>query len=504
MKNRAEPEQYAVYLRKSRADMDAEALGQGETLARHRRQLLELAERCGYEVAEIYQEIRSGDSIAARPEMLRLLSDVEKRRWAGVLCMDIDRLARGDSADQARIIRTFSLSDTLIITPSRVYDMSDDDDEDYADFGLFMARKEYRNIRRRMLRGRIASAKEGHFIGSTPPFGYDKARVEHGRGYTLVPNQESGAVRLMYSMCISGDGCTRIAERLDGLGISPRSGGRWSRASVADILKNPVYCGKIRWQYRRERKVISGGRVAKMRSVSGDYLYVQGLHSPLVSEEEFRLVQEQMSGRKRASVNLGKALRNPLAGLVFCGECSGLMQRVCGRGKARLACLNPDCGNVSSELSRVEGAVVSGLFEWLAVSVAPEFPRHCYHAVDVTEILRAGVEKMEKQRDRIYTLFEQGVYSTSEFQERLSSISNQLETAKAHLEELPGEPVPPPRFSLESNPVSVLEIYKKSSPEQKNALLKAVIRRIVYTKEKRCAKGSFRLEIFPVFPPENR
>lgn len=65
---------YAVYLRKSRADLDAEAMGQGE-------------------------------SIDARPKMKQILREVEQGRWAGVLCMDIDRLARGNSADQARAYR---------------------------------------------------------------------------------------------------------------------------------------------------------------------------------------------------------------------------------------------------------------------------------------------------------------------------------------------------------------------------------------------------------------
>ena len=36
---------YCAYLRKSRRDMELEALGQGETLARHEKQLTELAQR---------------------------------------------------------------------------------------------------------------------------------------------------------------------------------------------------------------------------------------------------------------------------------------------------------------------------------------------------------------------------------------------------------------------------------------------------------------------------
>ena len=51
---------YAIYLRKSRADIEAEKLGEGETLARHKKILTELAARKGLYVEKIYQEIVSG------------------------------------------------------------------------------------------------------------------------------------------------------------------------------------------------------------------------------------------------------------------------------------------------------------------------------------------------------------------------------------------------------------------------------------------------------------
>ena len=47
---------YAIYLRKSRADLEAEKLGEGETFARHRKILEELAARKGFYIGEIYEE----------------------------------------------------------------------------------------------------------------------------------------------------------------------------------------------------------------------------------------------------------------------------------------------------------------------------------------------------------------------------------------------------------------------------------------------------------------
>lgn len=56
---------YAIYLRKSRVDLEAEAHGEGDTLARHRKTLLALAAAQQLNVTHIYEEVVSGDTIAA-------------------------------------------------------------------------------------------------------------------------------------------------------------------------------------------------------------------------------------------------------------------------------------------------------------------------------------------------------------------------------------------------------------------------------------------------------
>ena len=109
--------QYCLYLRKSRADAEAEERGEGETLARHERALLELAKRLKLNITQIYREIVSGETIAARPVMQQLLSEVEQGMWAGVLVMEVERLARGDTVDQGLVAQTFKYSNTKIITP---------------------------------------------------------------------------------------------------------------------------------------------------------------------------------------------------------------------------------------------------------------------------------------------------------------------------------------------------------------------------------------------------
>ena len=45
----------------------------------------------------------------------------------------------------------------MIITPIKIYDPNDEYDEEYFEFGLFMSRREYKTIKRRMQRGRVAA-----------------------------------------------------------------------------------------------------------------------------------------------------------------------------------------------------------------------------------------------------------------------------------------------------------------------------------------------------------
>ncbi len=511
---------YAIYLRKSRADLDAEAMGQGETLARHRAALLEYAKRHGLEIGAVYEEIISGDSIDGRPEMQRLLGEVEKGLWAGVLCMDIDRLARGDSADQARVSNTFRISGTLIITPSKVYDQSRESDEEYVDFELFMARREYKTISRRIMRGRIASVKEGHFIGSTPPYGYDKVRVEKGRGYTLSPNSESDTVKLIYSMCISGMGCKAIAGRLDIMGIEPRKGSAWSSATVKDILRNPVYCGKIRWQYRKEEKTISGGSVTTHRRENPDCIIAEGLHPALISGEEFDRAQQFLNSRRIPHKKVSTELRNPLSGLVYCGLCGSMMTRL-GTGSRNhsdtLRCPDRNCCNVSAKLELVESALVEGVARWLNGCCVNVSRRPAADTAKSERILadkiRAELDKLNGQRERIYLLLEQGVYSPEEFGERMGALekrraqlSENLRQAEQAVSRAEGD------RKLYSQIIPraerVMDIYAQSTPEEKNRLLKTMISRAEYIKTEHNTRANadrcnFTLNVTPLFPEIN-
>ena len=304
--------QYSLYLRKSRADLEAEERGEGETLARHEKMLIELARRYGFSIGKIYREIVSGESIEARPVVQELLKDVESGRWKGVLVVEVERLARGDTMDQGRVAKSFKFSNTKIITPIKIYDPNDEFDEEYFEFGLFMSRREYKTINRRLQRGRVSSVKEGKYVGSVAPFGYDRVKLVKDKGYTLAKNDEAPVVEKMFQLYAYNEiAINEVVRRLNSAGFKPRKAKEWTISAVKDILSNPIYIGKIRWDSRKTVKEYRNGKIVNTRPRNENYTLCDGLHEPIIDIETWNIVQEKRSKHTPAVIH-NKVVQNPL------------------------------------------------------------------------------------------------------------------------------------------------------------------------------------------------
>ena len=155
----------AVYLRKSRAE---EGMETDEVLRNHRQWLTECADRHGLDIVAYFPEVVSGESLYARPQMLRMLEAVEAGEYDAVLCMDLDRLSRGRMKDQGMILDAFRDSGTLIVTPDKVYNLTDEIDDELAEFKTFMSRREYKIINKRLRRGLQRSIQDGCYVANAP------------------------------------------------------------------------------------------------------------------------------------------------------------------------------------------------------------------------------------------------------------------------------------------------------------------------------------------------
>lgn len=448
---RAKFPKYAIYLRKSRADLEAEKLGEGETLARHKKILTELAARKGYFIGEIYQEIVSGaDSIEDRPEIKRLIEDCYKGKWAGVLVVEVSRLSRGSQADAQKILDCLKYANmnngVLVVTPTKIYDIArNHDDEEYMEFELFMSRREYKMIKRRMDRGKEQAVVEGNYMGAYRPYGFDILKTKRAR--TLIANEEEAPiVKLIYEWAAK-DKLTpyKIAAKLTAMGVPTYSGDpEWSKESVKSMLTNPVYIGKVRYNDRMQVKTMKNGELVTSRPRSNHtdkYMLYDGKHKGLVDEETFDAATARFHSDK-TKANL--KLKNILAGLLVCQKCGKSMhfQEYATKPTVQPRFLHrqPDLCKVKSALaSDVLNAVIHSLklyiedFE-LKIDNLPDVDENSLQRQ--FEALQNELRKIEKVLSKLFDSWEAEKISDNEFVQRKAVNNAKIESIKNQMEEL--------------------------------------------------------------------
>lgn len=505
---------YAIYLRKSRKDRELEQSGETETLARHEKALTELAKSRNLAISDIYREVVSGETISARPEMQRLLKAVEAGVYEGVLVMEVERLARGNTKDQGIVAEAFQFSNTLIITPSKTYDPSNEFDEEYFEFGLFMSRREYKTINRRIQRGRIASVKEGKYIAGAAPLGYDKVKINGAKGYTLEPNKDAETVKLIFNLYTDKNpiGMQLIAKRLDALGIKPSKSKSWSRASIKDILTNPTYIGKIRWQWRKVNKVIEDGKIVEHRPKRkpDEYMLIDGLHPAIIPEETFNKAQETLRDKYIPPIAGNKDMKNPLARLVICEKCGATMTRIqCHTGDF-LKCPNHHCDNIASKIELVEKAVIETIEDWFndyKVNFKDKYSKQDYtNYISAIKAYNDKIALLNKQLTNAYDLLEQGVYTVDIFKQRnivlqgdIEKTTEALKNTKAEYESKLSEDAIVNDFIPRTEQL-IENYYSLTDAKAKNDILHEILDKVIYIKTEKGTRNKpapFNIDIYP-------
>ena len=338
------PEEVIDYLRKSRSDDPL--LTVEEVLSKHEEMLDEWAEKhLGGIVPEKnkFREVVSGETIAERPEINRVLRLIESPRYKAVAIVEPQRLTCGDLEDIGRIMKLLKHTNTLVITPQRIYDLRDEYDWDAFERELKRGNDYLEYTKKILNRGRLLSVSQGNYIGNVAPYGYDKTFVSEGKRKCpiLVPNKDADVVRMMFDLYVNKDmGCQSICNKFDEMGIKPPKGEYWSPAAMTKMLENIHYIGKVRWNHRKTLTIVEDGEFKKTRPVAkvGEYLIYDGKHEAIIPEELFNAAQAKKGRNTRQKPNT--KIRNPFAGLIWCkcGRAMSLRTYTAHASAPRLLC----------------------------------------------------------------------------------------------------------------------------------------------------------------------
>lgn len=319
------------------------------------------------------------------------------------------------------------------------------------------------NLGQEVTRGMAEKAERGGVV-STPPFGY------FVRENVFVPDEAaSPAVEMAFRDFAGGMPLSQVAQKLNMLGFTSKRGNPWQSRTVRYMLSNPVYMGLLRWT--------PGSTGKEIRS--------RGSHPPIIGEALFLSVQERLRRTKAGRRPCSRAEEPAsfmLKGLVTCSDCHRTLV-MSARGES-LQCsgyAKGKCGRSHFiSLPRLEKAVldcIRGDFPGMTLALNIQSAANALPLPE-TQLLAQERKKLE----RIMRAYESGADTLEEYRVKKAASCDrrlQLEQLCLNANKAALNPAVYPR-SL--NLCAFLDDPQRGVSE-KNHLLRAFVRQIIYDKE---------------------
>lgn len=317
----------------------------------------------------------SGSNIE-RPELQRLIDDVNHGKVNCVLVYKLDRLSRSQKDTLFLIEDVFNPNGVDFISLNESMDTSTPLGRLMLGILSAFAQLERENIKERTSMGMKERIKMGYWMGGgRVPYGYDYD-AEKG---ILVPNKEADTVRKVYELYISGYSTNHIARML---GLSYEKLAR-------QILKRKTNAGYICFNGEEYK----------------------GLHEPIISIETYEKAMQLMRERSKSTSQDSGHL---LTGLVKCACCGARMRyHKWGKKGYKIICYsrdkykshlvkNPKCSNKGIMASTLEDIVKNDLF---SLSLKNYIKNEKQERESVYSILKSREKKITEKLKKLYHLF---------------------------------------------------------------------------------------------------
>jgi len=415
-----------VYLRKSRSHGDME-----EDLIKHKTTIEDYCKQYNWKYI-VYEEIGSGSDIEHRPKMIELLSNIEEDTFDAVFVFDTDRLGRGGSGDQERIFNSLKHTDTLLVTanPFKIYNMNDESDETLMDVHGFVAKMEYKQIRKRMQAGKKIGLKMGRWVFGNSPYGY---RYNPQEKKLEVEPSEKEVVQRIYNMFSRDYSTYEIADKLNREGVPSPKNKDWKSTTISRMLKSQVYLGHIVSNKTQGNKTRSKSNTSKPFKYNSpdEWTVIKNCHEPIITEQEFDEVNKKFKYKSKKVY--GNKIHS-LTGLIVCGYCK---KRLYIKGEYVSTC---ECGNKSGKIELVNDAInktVLGLKERLESIPEDEFNKQKKVSLEEKlDKLNNDLAKQDEAISRIEDAFESGLYDVQKTKEKIKERNKKKEEIQEEINQV--------------------------------------------------------------------
>ncbi|MBU7593564.1 recombinase family protein [Metabacillus halosaccharovorans] len=416
----------AIYLRLSR---DEENRGIEEMLASHRHTLTELCKQNGWSY-EIFEEIASSRTIEKRDKMVELLERIQKNHFDAVVVMDIDRLSRNEF-DSVEIKKILFMTGTSIVTPSKFYNLSKDEDNLLLGIQSLVAAQEYKQILKRMQRGKLYASKQGHWTNGIPPLGYDK----NPKTKKLVPNEQAEHVKYIFNSLVNGKTISDVYHHLNKYGVTTRTGSNFHFNAILRIVNNETYKGTI-----VSNRVIGKHEAERPKS---QWIIVENAHPAIIDEDTWERANKIVNTYS-FSAPRSKNKIYPTTKLIYCGNCgkvqgaqyhphiNKLYLKMCKYCKNRTYLYEPILKIIKGEIATYRQKVLNSI----------EIIENNNDSGDTEykiKQLESQIRRATQALDNIEILFEESEINLQQYRDRKAKRKQQLEQLNLELENLKTE-----------------------------------------------------------------
>lgn len=443
----------------------------------------------GADVVRVFKDEGISGRTSARPAFLEAIEYCAVLEIDYFILWDTKRFAR-NHIDAALFKRDLRRGGTEIVYVSQSFEGEDG----WLLEGVFnlMDESQSRRVSRDTKRSMMKNARDGHFNGGRPPYGY--IAVPDGKRRRLAMLEtEATVVRQIFTDCLAGSGTKSIALALNIAGVL-RRGHPWTKNTVNYVLSNWVYAGYITFNRM--------DHAAGVERPVEDWIRTRS-HPAIVSEEELMKVQQLMRERAPLEGNSSTLSRHLFTGILKCGACGMGLQIETATGRSRKvysyyncagALKGKGCGNRRIPAGQLDAWLLDFIMDRVLSRARLEEIAREVHELQGEwvkeraarrEVLVAEIRDVEARRANLYDLLElhgRGAPNLGDLTVRLQGLNGRIRTLEASLTTLEAEPAP----AAEVDPVElaklsevVREILTTAEPKKVREFLASFIERIV-------------------------
>lgn len=393
------------------------------------RELKDYCKRKNYVIVDIYNDAGHSAKDLKRPNMERMLDDIEKSVIDVVVAIKVDRLTR-EGYDGHWFLKYCKENDCAIDLLYENYDINTPNGEMLYGMNVLFAQRERREIAGRTKRGMEEAVRQGKYP-SRAPYGYQKDEDS-----TLIPDPiTSLVVKDIYSMYLNGMSSAGIMDKLkydnrytDYFSIRPHT--------IIGIIKNPVYKGDLIWGHTKRKKE--------------EILNFENHHIPLVSKEVWEKAQDQII--RNTNGGYGEKV-HIFRGIIKCPKCHQPMSNYFSRkhkGKRikltyYLTCHNRNCEDYKKlyNTGKIERELLPLLQDLCVFSILNDNIINIPNLKGKNELLslEKALDELVKKENNIISLFADSRLNKELLDTKISQIIKERENINNKMVKLSDEKI---------------------------------------------------------------